>query len=236
MGSSARSQGAGFILMVYGPGDHHDNRLIPYVVDSLLSGVEPALGSGRRRVDWVYIDEVVEALLAAAIEPAATGRVVDIGSGCPVSIRDTVTLIIDDRVERAAGVRRLPDRSGDRDRVADPGPAPGTWSGPRRCVSAREPNAPWRGTPSAERAETDSPRGCRRQREIPDAVARAHFYRGRSALLFLKARPAARGTRLRTDGTRRHRPGSAACPSRRGARRCPRRTCTSARMPRERCG
>ena len=64
--------------MVYGPEDPHGRRLMPYVIDSLLRGVEPALSSGLRQVDWVYVDDVVDALLAAAIEPAALGKVLDI--------------------------------------------------------------------------------------------------------------------------------------------------------------
>ncbi|GAA0901393.1 NAD(P)-dependent oxidoreductase [Pseudonocardia zijingensis] len=110
--------------MVYGPDDPHATRLVPHVVDSLLRGVAPALSSGTRRVDWVYVDDVVDALLAAAVEPAALGRVIDIGTGDPVSIRDVVSLIADITGARVAprfGV--LADRPGDRDLVADPGPA-----------------------------------------------------------------------------------------------------------------
>ena len=64
-------------------------------MNSLLRGVEPALGSGRRRVDWVYVEDVVDALLAAAVEPSAVGHVVDIGTGQPVTIREAVGLVRD---------------------------------------------------------------------------------------------------------------------------------------------
>jgi nucleoside-diphosphate-sugar epimerase len=70
------------LAMVYGPEDPHDNRLMPYVIDSLLRGVEPALSTGLRRVDWVYVDDVVDALLAAAVEPSAVGHVVDTPGRC----------------------------------------------------------------------------------------------------------------------------------------------------------
>lgn len=112
------------LAMVYGPEDPHDNRLMPYVIDSLLRGVEPALSSGRRRVDWVYVDDVVNALLAAAVEPSAVGHVVDIGTGQPVTIRDAVGLIRDviGTPTRPAFGRR-PDRPGDFDLIARTGPA-----------------------------------------------------------------------------------------------------------------
>jgi UDP-glucose 4-epimerase len=110
--------------MVYGPGDPHDKRLMPYVIDSLLRGVEPALSSGLRRVDWVYVDDVVDALLAAAIEPSAVGQVLEIGTGQPMRIRDAVDLVCDvigTPTRPAFG--RIPDRRGECDRTADPGPA-----------------------------------------------------------------------------------------------------------------
>jgi UDP-glucose 4-epimerase len=110
--------------MVYGPDDPHTGRLVPYVVDSLLRGAAPAVSSGVRRIDWVYVDDVVDALLAAAVEPAALGRVLDIGTGDLATIRDAVSLIADvvgARVAPKFGQR--PDRPGDRDLVADPAPA-----------------------------------------------------------------------------------------------------------------
>jgi UDP-glucose 4-epimerase len=112
------------LAMVYGPDDPNRTRLMPYVVDSLVRGVAPALTSGRRRIDWVYVDDVVDALLTAAVRPAALGRVVDIGTGDLVSIRDTVALVADvmgSRIAPAFG--QVPDRHGDRDLVVDPEPA-----------------------------------------------------------------------------------------------------------------
>lgn len=43
------------LAMVYGPDEPNRKRLVPYVIDSLLRGVTPELSSGRRRVDWVYM-------------------------------------------------------------------------------------------------------------------------------------------------------------------------------------
>jgi nucleoside-diphosphate-sugar epimerase len=109
------------LAMVYGPDDPHTTRLVPYVVDCFLHGAAPALSSGARRIDWVYVDDVVDALLAAAVEPAALGRVLDIGTGDLASIRDAVSLIAAvTGTHVVPGFGRLPDRPGDRDLVADP--------------------------------------------------------------------------------------------------------------------
>ena len=48
------------IFMVYGPGKQPDARFIPYVISSLLSGKAPKLTSGARKVDWIYIDDLIE--------------------------------------------------------------------------------------------------------------------------------------------------------------------------------
>ncbi|TWF74856.1 dTDP-glucose 4,6-dehydratase [Pseudonocardia hierapolitana] len=112
------------LAMVYGPDEPNRKRLVPYVIDSLLRGVAPELSSGRRRVDWVYVDDVVDALLAASTEAGAAGKVLDVGSGAVHSIRDTVALIADTiGASVPPGFGRLPDRAKERDLVADIGPA-----------------------------------------------------------------------------------------------------------------
>ena len=107
------------IAMVYGPGQRDRRKLVPYVIDSLLQGRVPQLTSGARRVDWVYVDDVIEAFLAAAATPDVSG-VMDIGSGVSTSISDVVGMIqriVEADIEPDFGV--LPDRPYDRDQLAD---------------------------------------------------------------------------------------------------------------------
>lgn len=109
------------IFMVYGPGQRDVRKLVPYVTLSLLRGQAPELTSGTRRVDWIYVDDVVDAFLAAAVAPGVDGRSLDIGSGEPVTGRALVarlTALVGSDVEPIFGAR--PDRRLERVRVADP--------------------------------------------------------------------------------------------------------------------
>jgi nucleoside-diphosphate-sugar epimerase len=109
------------LAMVYGPDDPNAHRLIPSVVAAFADGRRPAVSSGTRRIDWVFVDDVVDAFLAAA--DGGCG-VYDIGSGTLVSIRDTVRM-----VAAAMGTAIAPafgavgDRPLERELRADPKPA-----------------------------------------------------------------------------------------------------------------
>jgi UDP-glucose 4-epimerase len=81
------------VFMVYGPGHQDASKLVPYVVLSLLRGERPRLSSGGRRVDWVYVDDVVDAFVASALKDDAVGGTFDVGSGTLVSIRELVEQI-----------------------------------------------------------------------------------------------------------------------------------------------
>jgi UDP-glucose 4-epimerase len=112
------------VFMVYGPGQQDGTKLVPYVISSLLRGEAPKLSSGRREVDWVYVDDVVAAFVAAADAEKAPGSTLDVGSGELVSIRSLVEQIVplvgcDARPVFGA----LPDRPGERPRLADVAPS-----------------------------------------------------------------------------------------------------------------
>jgi len=77
-------------MMVYGPGQWDRTKLLPHVITSLLSGVSPAVSSGTRALDWVFIDDVVTGLTTLAMTPSAYGHAIDLGSGTLTSIREIV--------------------------------------------------------------------------------------------------------------------------------------------------
>src|SRR5262245_25715529 len=81
------------VFMVYGPGQQDDTKLVPYTIKSLLSGVPPRITSGRRLVDWVFVDDVVEGFLRLALRSDVEGLTVDLGSGSMIATSDLVAMI-----------------------------------------------------------------------------------------------------------------------------------------------
>ncbi|SDI66196.1 NAD-dependent epimerase/dehydratase family protein [Nonomuraea jiangxiensis] len=110
--------------MVYGPGQRDTAKLVPYVTLALLRGDKPRLTSGAKPVDWVYVDDVVEAFVLAGLSERALGQAFDVGTGTRVSVREAVELLY-----RIAGEESpppfgtVPDRPLDVPQTADPGPA-----------------------------------------------------------------------------------------------------------------
>jgi UDP-glucose 4-epimerase len=92
------------IYTAYGPAQRDLGKLIPYVITSLLREEPPKLASGERQVDWVYVDDVVDALVAAALADGAEGETLEVGSGELVSVRSTVEQIHDIVGSRAAPI------------------------------------------------------------------------------------------------------------------------------------
>ena len=108
------------LFMVYGPNQKDHSKLVPYVSLSLLQGQLPQLMSGTREVDWIYVDDVIDAYLSLASKEGIDGETVDVGSGELTSVRRVVDHIAD---IVAADVRpdfgSLEDRPFERVRVAD---------------------------------------------------------------------------------------------------------------------
>jgi nucleoside-diphosphate-sugar epimerase len=86
------------IFMVYGPGQRDESKLVPYAIRRALAGEAPAISSGARPVDWIYVDDVVAGLVALGEKPGLEGETVDLGSGELVTVREVV-----ERICRQAG-------------------------------------------------------------------------------------------------------------------------------------
>jgi UDP-glucose 4-epimerase len=78
------------LFMVYGPGQRDVRKLVPYTILELLRNRAPQVSSGSREVDWVYVEDVAEAFVAAASADGLEDRIVDVGTGELHSVRQVV--------------------------------------------------------------------------------------------------------------------------------------------------
>jgi nucleoside-diphosphate-sugar epimerase len=108
-------------FMTYGP-QQNPQKIIPYVILSLLRGQSPRLASGTWQADWIYIDDVVEGILAAAHITADKASTIDLGSGALTPVRGVVerlVKLVGTSIEPSFGA--LPDRPAEELRIADVG-------------------------------------------------------------------------------------------------------------------
>ncbi len=108
------------LFMVYGPDQGDHTKLIPYVTLTLLREQAAQLMSGTRKVDWIYVDDVVDGYLALACQDGLDGQTVEFGSGKLVSvcrIVEQLADIIGPAVRPSFG--SMEDRPMERVRVAD---------------------------------------------------------------------------------------------------------------------
>jgi UDP-glucose 4-epimerase len=81
------------VFMVYGPAQQDETKLVPYTVRSLAREEAPEITSGRRQIDWIYVDDVVAGLITLALTPGLEGDTVDLGSGSLITTADLVEMI-----------------------------------------------------------------------------------------------------------------------------------------------
>jgi nucleoside-diphosphate-sugar epimerase len=109
-------------FMVYGPGQLDFAKLVPYVLSKLLRGEVAQLSGGHSAFDWVYVDDVADALIALAARQVGASPNVDIGTGVLTSVRDIVQGLAN-RLGAGALLQlgAIPDRNGEPIRCADAG-------------------------------------------------------------------------------------------------------------------
>jgi len=80
------------LFHVYGPWESHE-RLIPTAIRAALTGARlPMTEQGFHR-DYVFVEDVVEAFLAAAARPDLGGEIFNIGSGVQTSNEEALAII-----------------------------------------------------------------------------------------------------------------------------------------------
>ncbi|NWG35725.1 MAG: NAD-dependent epimerase/dehydratase family protein [Chloroflexi bacterium] len=87
------------IFNAYGPGQHlppsHPPVIPHYLKQALRGGTLVAHGDGLQTRDYVYVDDVISALVAAATAPNINGLVINIGSGRETSIRELIKAVLE---------------------------------------------------------------------------------------------------------------------------------------------
>lgn len=81
------------LFLVYGPGQKND-RFLPQIIGECLEKKSFATSPGKQLRDFCYIDDVVEGLLLAAVKPDTVGKVINIASGQPISIKDVIEKVV----------------------------------------------------------------------------------------------------------------------------------------------
>jgi len=86
------------IFNAYGPGQHlpaSNPPVIPYFLrQAVRNGTLVVNGDGNQTRDYVYVDDVVSAMVAASTAPNVNGLVINIGSGVETSIGALVNLVM----------------------------------------------------------------------------------------------------------------------------------------------
>jgi nucleoside-diphosphate-sugar epimerase len=80
------------LFQVYGPGQR-EQALIPAAIRAALSGDDFRMTAGEQQRDFVFVEDVVAGLLAAATAPGIEGRALDVGTGQMHRIRAVVERI-----------------------------------------------------------------------------------------------------------------------------------------------
>jgi nucleoside-diphosphate-sugar epimerase len=83
------------IFMAYSPDQKDLSKLVPYTICSMLQGERPKISSGKRLVDWIYVDDVVEGLVRVGAASNLDKVTFDLGSGSLASVRSVVETIGD---------------------------------------------------------------------------------------------------------------------------------------------
>ncbi len=80
------------LYLAYGP-KQDLNRLIPITINSCLKNKKFPCSTGVQYRDFVYIGDVVQAILNSIQNKKARGQIINIGSGNPIKVKDIINTI-----------------------------------------------------------------------------------------------------------------------------------------------
>ncbi|MFQ3661834.1 MAG: NAD-dependent epimerase/dehydratase family protein [Chloroflexaceae bacterium] len=101
---------------VYGPGQDPRSlyaAVVPRFIERLVAGKPVTIfGDGCQSRDFVYVGDIIEALWAVAVAPAAAGAVLNVGSGVATSVQELAEAIAG-RLGKELRVTHAPARPGE---------------------------------------------------------------------------------------------------------------------------
>lgn len=87
------------VFNAYGPGQHIPASHPPVIMNILRQAVRQGTivvhGDGQQTRDYIYLDDVIAAMIAASTAPDLDNLVINIGSGVETSVRELVRLAIE---------------------------------------------------------------------------------------------------------------------------------------------
>lgn len=87
------------VFNAYGPGQHLPPSHPPVIPNMLKqaarNGTIVVHGQGRQTRDYVYVDDVVSAMVAASTAPELDNLVINVGSGTETSVQDLARLVLE---------------------------------------------------------------------------------------------------------------------------------------------
>ncbi|HCC79275.1 MAG: epimerase [Chloroflexi bacterium GWB2_49_20] len=93
------------IFNAYGPGQHIPASHPPIVAhalrQALRGGTLVVHSDGQQTRDYIYVDDVTSAMVAAATAPNINGLVINVGSGTETSVRSLINLVLSASGSRA---------------------------------------------------------------------------------------------------------------------------------------
>ena len=87
------------VFNAYGPGQHlppaHPPVIPNFLYQAVRGGTLVVHGDGSQTRDYVFVDDVVSAMVAAATAPQASGEIINVGSGVETSVRQLAELVLE---------------------------------------------------------------------------------------------------------------------------------------------
>lgn len=80
-------------FLVYGPGQD-SSRYLPYVINQSIRGLEFPVSEGSQLRDFCYVEDVARGMIELLEQKKSIGKVINIGSGKPITLREVTELVI----------------------------------------------------------------------------------------------------------------------------------------------